>query len=88
MILGQKKMVTEQSKHVRMRCNWIREAIERKELELQYCRTEMMMADILTKGLGRAKHWEMLGFMSFERIHSNVSLRGGVVEGNSTLEDE
>jgi hypothetical protein len=86
MVLGEKKMVTEQTKHIRMRCNWIREAIERKELMLEYCRTEMMMADVLTKGLGRAKHWQMLGFLNFERTQSNVSLRGGVGDGNSTLE--
>ena len=43
------------SKHIDIRHHFIREMIQDSIIELQYCQTERMVADILTKGLNRIK---------------------------------
>ncbi|KRX41523.1 Retrovirus-related Pol polyprotein from transposon TNT 1-94 [Trichinella murrelli] len=44
------------TKHIDIRYHFIREAAERKDVELRYLPTEQMMADVLTKGLFKPKH--------------------------------
>jgi hypothetical protein len=39
-------------KHIDIRHHFIREQVERGRIIIQYCPTEMMLADILTKPLG------------------------------------
>ena len=52
------------SKHINVRYHFVREKIENKELEVIYLPTEKMVADVLTKGLPKIKHYlalDMLG---------------------------
>ena len=44
------------TKHIDIRHHFIREMVENKEVEIVYCGTDDMVADILTKGLSREKH--------------------------------
>ena len=44
------------TKHIDVRHHFIREAIEDKVIELEYCPTEGMVADVLTKALARERH--------------------------------
>ena len=44
------------TKHIDIRHHFIREKIETKELDVLFCGTEDMVADVLTKGLSREKH--------------------------------
>lgn len=44
------------SKHIDIRCHFIREALQNHSIRLEYMPTEEMPADILTKGLGSKKH--------------------------------
>ena len=44
------------TKHIDVRHHFIREKIEANEIKVSYCSTEEMVADILTKGLGKEKH--------------------------------
>ena len=45
----------ERSKHIDIRYHFIRERIRRKEIEIEYLKTEDMVADILTKALAQSK---------------------------------
>ena len=44
------------TKHIDIRHHFIREKIETKELDVSFCGTEDMVADVLTKGLSKEKH--------------------------------
>ena len=44
------------TKHIDIRFHFIREAIEKKEVDLEYIFTEEMPADIMTKALCKARH--------------------------------
>ena len=44
------------SKHIHIRYHFIREKVEANEIELKYCPTNEMIADVLTKPLSRDKH--------------------------------
>ena len=44
------------TKHFALKLHSIRELVERGELELKYLQTDLMIADVLTKGLGKTKH--------------------------------
>lgn len=57
------------SKHIDTREHFVRELCERKQIELKYCPTELMLADVLTKPLGPQKHerfCQMLGLLNNE----------------------
>ena len=45
-----------QSKHVDIKNHHIREVVGANEIVLQYCPTDNMVADVLTKNLPRTKH--------------------------------
>jgi hypothetical protein len=44
------------TKHIDIRHHFIRDTVESGEIELQYCATDEMVADVLTKALAREKH--------------------------------
>jgi len=44
------------SKHIDVRYHFIRQLVESRKLEIHYCPTEYMVADILTKSLGKISH--------------------------------
>jgi transposase InsO family protein len=50
------KIHNDRSKHIDVRFHFIREKIENGELKLVYCPTEYMVADIMTKALGKVAH--------------------------------
>jgi hypothetical protein len=44
------------TKHIDLRLHFMREKYQKKEFEIQYCRTNLMIADILTKALAYPLH--------------------------------
>lgn len=42
------------AKHIDIRCHFIREKVQDGIIELKYCSTDLMLADMLTKGLSSA----------------------------------
>ena len=58
------------TKHIDIKYHYIRGAIEKKEIELAYCPTEKMIADILTKGLPKPKFEELRCLMGVEPLLS------------------
>ena len=49
------------TKHIDI--NFIRDKVEKKELVLEYCSTEQMLADLLTKQLGKTLFQRLRGLM-------------------------
>ena len=49
-----------------MRHHFIREAIEDKVIELEYCLMEGMVADVLTNALARERHMMLTKAMGLE----------------------
>ena len=47
--------VNNRNKHIEIKYHFVREAVQRKIITLEYCPTENMVADILTKPLERVK---------------------------------
>ena len=47
---------SDRSKHIDVRYHYVREQVQKKAVEIQYCPTEDMIADIMTKALGSIKH--------------------------------
>ena len=42
------------TKHIDIKYHYVRETVEKKQVQLVYCPTENMIADILTKGLPKS----------------------------------
>ena len=62
------------SKHIDIRYHYVREKVEAGTVELKYCATEDMAADILTKSLAKAKHERGLDLLGMK----NCDLSGSV----------
>lgn len=57
------------SKHIDIKHHFIREAIENKLVDLVYCPTEQMVADILTKPLAREKFEYLRNYLGLVRMN-------------------
>ena len=51
------------TKHVDVQLHFIRNHVEKGTIKVEYCPTEDMLADIMTKGLARERHEQLLGLM-------------------------
>lgn len=54
---------TRRSKHIETKQHYVKELYEDKVLSLEYCSTDEMVADILTKPLGTIKHRKLAGML-------------------------
>ncbi|CAF0996295.1 unnamed protein product [Brachionus calyciflorus] len=52
------------SKHIDIRYHFVREKINERLLDIEYLPTEDMVADILTKGLSKVKHYRALDLLN------------------------
>ena len=57
------------TKHIDIKYHYVREVVEKKEIDLVYCPTEKMIADIMTKGLPRPKFEEMRSTMGVKLLN-------------------
>ena len=53
------------SKHYRVAMAYVRDLVERRVVDLEYCPTEEMVADVLTKALSAEQHWKLLKMARF-----------------------
>jgi hypothetical protein len=51
------------TKHVDVQIHFIRDHVEKGTIDVQYCPTEVMLADVMTKGLAKDRHLKLLGMM-------------------------
>ena len=56
------------TKHIDIKYHFTREAIESKEVELMYCPTNLMTADIFTKGLAKQRFQELCKQLGVESL--------------------
>jgi hypothetical protein len=63
------------TKHVDVQLHFIRDHIEKGTINVEYCPTEDMLADVMTKGLARERH---------ERLLSRMGMGTCEVIGNAT----
>jgi hypothetical protein len=68
------------TKHIDIRHHFIRDSVEVGDIELQYCATNDMVADVLTKALARDKHEQHTDTLGVR--HSKCS-QSGSVESNA-----
>ena len=68
------------TKHIDIRHHFIRDSVEVGDIELQYCATNDMVADVLTKALARDKHEQHTDTLGVR--HSKDS-QSGSVESNA-----
>ncbi|KAM2039790.1 hypothetical protein ACFX1T_013198 [Malus domestica] len=53
--IGKNPINHDPTKHIVVKYHFFREAIEKKEIQLEYCRTDDQLADLLTKALLKEK---------------------------------
>jgi hypothetical protein len=51
------------TKHVDVQLHFIRDHVEKGTINVEYCPTEDMLTDLMTKGLARDRHAKLLGLM-------------------------
>ena len=71
-------------KHVDIKYHFIRDQVEKEEIQIKYCNTENMVADMFTKSLGRTQYnflRDILGVKCDQNLQSRES-----VEVESDLE--
>ena len=56
------------AKHVDIKYHFVRQAVEEKSIQLFYCPTENMLADILTKGLPKPRFEELGLFLGVKPV--------------------
>ena len=54
------------TKHIDSKFHYIREMVTMNKIELRYCKSDKMIADILTKGIGK---------IQFAKLRSMIRLR-------------
>ena len=62
-----------QTKHIVLRFHHIQEAVTKGDIKVEYCPTEEMTADLMTKSLGRIKHEHFVQKLGMT-IHSSGSV--------------
>ena len=56
MALANNAMTTDKSKHIDIRYHFVREHVQSGAIRLEYCPSEKMLADVLTKALPSPRH--------------------------------
>jgi len=69
------------TKHIDIRHHFIRDTVDAGDIELQYCATDNMVADVLTKALAKDKHEKHTGALGLS--HSKDSQSGSVENSGS-----
>jgi KUP system potassium uptake protein len=68
--LSKKNMTTGRSKHMDVRYHFCREKVECGDIEIRYCATEDMLANVLSKPLASVRH-KKCAMRSWVRLSSN-----------------
>jgi len=54
------------TKHIDVQCHFVRERVENGEVRFEYCSTEHMVADVLTKALSKKRHHKLINMFGLE----------------------
>lgn len=61
---------SQRSKHIDIRHHFVRELIDNNKIVLNYCPTNIMAADVLTKALPRPRHRELIDIMGMKATNT------------------
>ena len=61
--LSRNRIVNSRSKHIDIKYHYNREKVESGEVDLKYCSTKEMIADVMTKALPAPRHHELTMLM-------------------------
>ena len=80
-IVGCIMYIAEQTQHIDIKHHFVRERVKDGIVELQYCATEEMCADLITNALAKPKlekHWDQHLGGGILKLQEKVRLSGGV----------
>lgn len=60
------------SKHIDIQYNFIRECVERGEIEIKHVSSEMQKADVMTKALSAVRFEKMRELLGVKKLQKNV----------------
>ena len=72
--LAHNASVNRRNKHIDVRFHFTRQLVEDRKLELEYCSTEDMVADVFTKALGRVKLQKFVGMLGMDGCRSALDM--------------
>ncbi len=52
--------------HIDVQHHFVRERVENEEVQFEYCPTEHMVADVLTKALSKERHHKLINMFGLE----------------------
>jgi hypothetical protein len=55
-----------QTKHIDVQHHFVWERVENEEVRFEYCPTEHMVADVLTKALSKERHHKLINMFGLE----------------------
>lgn len=65
------------TKHFALDCHFVREQVQSQLVHPQYLPSNLQLADIFTKGLGRVPHWQLLHRLN---VKSPIQSEGGLLD--------
>ena len=74
--LAQNPLFHSRTKHIDIRWHFVREKQKTGEIQLQFCSTDNMAADIFTKALTKERHIKLVGLMGIKEV--KVSQSGSI----------
>jgi hypothetical protein len=73
----------DRTKHIDIQYHFLRAHVSTRRVEIKYCRTEEMVADILTKALPKAKHDWCVKAMGLVQSGEGITRQGDVSTRNA-----
>lgn len=67
--LSENPVQHQRTKHIDIKFHFIREAIKNQDVNVQYCQTDKMTADVLTKGLPKEKFERFRDMLGVKRLN-------------------
>ena len=65
--IGNNNICSTKTKHVAIKHFYVRDLVELKEIELKYCPTDLMLADVCTKGLPKIKFNKLVALIGMTK---------------------
>jgi transposase InsO family protein len=70
------------TKHVDVQLHFIRDHVEKGTIKVEYCPTEDMLADLMTKGLARERHARLMGLMGTREVTKTTTASSSEIGGD------
>jgi hypothetical protein len=75
--VAEKSINNPRTKHINIKYHWIKDKITDGTIKIQYCPTDKMIADVLTKGLEHIKHNKFTNLLGLRKSSETIA-RGSV----------